>query len=101
MNMRPNWQANCPRCVASKFTCDEHYRPEIECSDCDGHGERWDAQRVSHQCTACNGEGWRGMTGDELDAAAERQAEDAASEPPATLAEQHRAAWQQKQELRR
>ena len=34
------------------------------------------------------------------EAAWERQQEDAASEPPATLAEQHRAAWIQKQELR-
>ena len=21
----PNWQADCPKCVASKFTCDEHF----------------------------------------------------------------------------
>jgi len=102
MNMRPNWQADCPRCVASKFTCDEHYRPEIECPECDGEGFiRTNQWPFGPTCAACNGEGWRPMTDDELDAAAERQAEDAASEPPVTLAEQHRAAWEQKQELRR
>ena len=21
----PRWRADCPKCVASKFTCDEHY----------------------------------------------------------------------------
>lgn len=23
--MNANWQADCPQCVASKFTCDAHY----------------------------------------------------------------------------
>lgn len=35
------------------------------------------------------------------EAAWERRQEDLMSEPPMTLAEQHRAAWEQKQELRR
>lgn len=82
-------------------------RPEIECPTCDGNG--WTEQRMSRigaglyevTCAACNGHGWREMTDDELDAAAERQAEDAASEPPVTMDEMHRAAWAQKQELRR
>ncbi len=31
MNIRgEGWQADCPQCVASKFTCDKHYRPEIK-----------------------------------------------------------------------
>lgn len=100
MNMRPNWQADCPQCVASKFTCDKHYRPETECPDCDGHGRVPTAEHPAMQCTACNGEGWRMMTDDELADAAERQAERAASEPPVSLAGQHRAAWDLKQELR-
>lgn len=52
-------------------------------------------------CPACNGIGWRPMNENELDAAAEQQAEDAMSEPPMSLDEQHRRAWDQKQELRR
>ena len=52
-------------------------------------------------CSACDCTGWRPMNEDELDAAAEKQAEDAMSEPPMTLDEQHRRAWEQKQELRR
>lgn len=63
---------------------------EIECTDCDGHG-----------CVECNYTGWRPMTDDELDAAAERQAEDAASEPPVTMDEMYCAAFAQKMELRR
>jgi len=100
MNMRPNWQADCPRCVAGKFTCDEHYRPEIECRECNGEGfVRTNGWPFGPTCTACEGEGWRPMNDDELADAAERQAEDAAGEPPITMDEQHRAAWQQKQEL--
>jgi hypothetical protein len=47
MNIRgPNWRDDCPRCVASKFTCDEHYRPvpvardyrdKSGCQYCDGY----------------------------------------------------------------
>lgn len=25
MGLNQNWQADCPKCVASKFTCDEHF----------------------------------------------------------------------------
>lgn len=71
---------------------------EIECPKCDNLGFMWPFGPI---CSECAGEGWRAMTGDELDAAAERQAEDTMSEPPITMAEQHRAAWEQKQELRR
>lgn len=88
---------------------------EIECPQCGGEGE-WEHPHLSTppgitaecppdpvmvECEDCNGTGWRAMTSDELDAAAERQADDAMSEPPITMAEQHRAAWEQKQELRR
>ena len=49
MNIRRNWQADCPKCVASKFTCDEHYfahsrheagsqyRDKSGCQYCDGY----------------------------------------------------------------
>lgn len=75
--------------------------PEIECPECDGEGFiRTNGWPFGPNCTACNGEGWRPMTDEELEAAAERQQEDNASEPPITMAEQHRAAWQQKQDLR-
>lgn len=75
---------------------------EIECPDCDGHGFIRSPGRASgeRECPACNGEGWRPMMDDELDAAAERQAEDSMSEPPMSLDEQHARAWAQKQELR-
>ena len=78
------------------------YNDDVECPTCDGWGnvER-NSRHDSTDCPACNGTGWRPMTSDELDAAAERQAEDAMSEPPMSLNEQHRAAWEQKQELRR
>ncbi|WP_030538334.1 hypothetical protein [Sphingobium sp. DC-2] len=72
------------------------FTPENECPDCDGYG----VLSLAHSdCEACEGTGWRAMTDDELADAAERQAEDAASEPPVTLAEQHRAAWLQKEAL--
>jgi len=75
---------------------------EIECPDCNGHGTRLvpGALDDADTCPDCGGHGWRPMTGDELADAAERQAEDAASEPPITMDEQHRAAFAQKQELR-
>lgn len=80
---------------------------EIECTDCAGHG--WRAERNLalgpglHEltCPVCNGRGWRMMTDDEQEAAWQRQQEDAMSEPPITMDEQHRAAWAQKQALRR
>ena len=88
---------------------------EIECPTCDGEGEieapfqnqcvsivaECPPDPVMVDCEDCDGKGWRPMTGDELDAAAERPAENAASEPPVTMDEQHRAAWAQKMELRR
>ncbi|EQA97312.1 hypothetical protein L286_23595 [Sphingobium sp. HDIP04] len=75
---------------------------EIECPTCDGEGYiRADGLPFGPDCEACEGTGWREMNADELAAAAERQAEDAASEPPVTMNEMHRAAWDQKQELRR
>lgn len=45
MNLRPNWQADCPQCVASKLTCDKHYQPQpvreyrnkSGCQYCDGY----------------------------------------------------------------
>ncbi|QUT07896.1 hypothetical protein KFK14_11205 [Sphingobium phenoxybenzoativorans] len=81
--------------------------PDVECTDCDGNGFTMKRQPrlgpgiYEVECGTCCGHGWRPMTDDELDAAAERQAQDAMSEPPVTLDEQHRAAWQQKQDLRR
>lgn len=71
--------------------------PEIECPDCDGYGKARIAFIGSPDCPACHGEGWRPMNDDELADAAERQEQDRIEgEPPVTLAEQHRAAWEQK-----
>lgn len=90
---------------------------EIECPDCDGHGAVKnpnlhgfrddpayttpppDPARIN--CTACDGEGWRAPTDDEIAEMAEAQAEDAASgEPPVTMQEQYIDAWTLKQALR-
>lgn len=113
MNIGLNWQADCPKCVASKFTCDEHYRvgvgmthsvtQEVECRQCDGEGfTRTNEWPFGPTCTACNGEGWRAMTPDEEADAAERQEQERIhGEPPVTMDEMHRAAWDQKQDLRR
>jgi len=30
------WKPDCPKCVASKFTCDEHYTPAAAGSGCEG-----------------------------------------------------------------
>lgn len=76
--------------------------PEIECPDCEGWGFFLSPACASgeRECPACEGEGWRAMTPDELDAAAERQAEDAMSEPPVSLDWQHARAWAQKMEMK-
>ena len=92
-------------------------RPEIECPTCNGEGEVEHPHLVGRypsivdecppdplmiDCEDCGGTSYRLMTDDELADAAERQAEDAANgEPPVSLDEQHRAAWAQKQDLRR
>jgi hypothetical protein len=73
----------------------------------DGNG--WIEQRnprlgsgvYQEDCPDCLGNGWRPMTEDEIDAAAEQRAEDDMSDPPMSMDEMHRAAWAQKQELRR
>ena len=89
---------------------------EIECPACNGEGEveamfqnqcisivaECPPDPVMVECEECHGEGWRPMTDEEEAEAAERQAEERAEagwQYP-TLAEQHRAAWQQKQDLR-
>ena len=93
------------------------FAPDIECPTCNGHGEVCgvNPNRRSRfvgmddlspddftvECPDCCGHGWRPMNDDELADAAEQQAEDAMSEPPMSLDEQHRRAWEQKQELRR
>lgn len=71
---------------------------EIECPKCDNLGFMWPFGPI---CSGCHGEGWRPMTDDELADAAERQEQDRIhGEPPVTMAEQHRAAWDQKRSLR-
>ncbi len=76
--------------------------PEIECPDCWGNGVKVLVGKLSDEtCPACDGQGWRPMTDDELDAAAEKQAEDRMSEPPMSLDEQHRRDWEKHQELHR
>lgn len=77
------------------------FAPDVECKRCDGTGEIYNSHDCMKDCPDCCGHGWRPMTEDEIADAAERQAEDAAGEPPVTMAEMHRAAWAQKMELRR
>lgn len=81
---------------------------EIECRECDGYGftikrNPNPLMRGLHEitCEACNGHGWRAMTDDEQADAAEEQFRELMAEPPVSLDEQHRAAWDQKQELRK
>ncbi len=66
---------------------------EIECTDCEGHGEVMQQNgtfgfQYIESCTACKGTGWRAPTQDELDNAAEaayqRQFE---GEPPMSFTE--------------
>ena len=99
--MRANWQADCPKCVASKFTCDDHHQPAPDlienCERCGGTLGGMSTVMALESfgeflCTDC--------FDNACEAAWERQQEDNASEPPVTLSEQHRAAWQQKQDLR-
>lgn len=103
MNIRGSgWRADCAKCVASKFTCDEHYRPEIECRDCDGHGARLVPGKLddADACPACEGRGWRAMTEDEMADAAEAQHEAMCEgEPPVTMAEQYQRAADEKRRL--
>lgn len=90
---------------------------EIECPDCSGHGAVLDPSLRGFRddplyttpppdpawinCSACEGEGWRNATDDELADMAEAQAEDAASgESPVTMQEQYIDAWTMKQALR-
>ena len=92
--------------------------PDIECPTCNGHGEVCgvNPNRRSRfvgmddlspddftvECADCCGHGWRPMTQDEMDDAAEAAWDRAQEgEPPVTMREQHEAAWKQKQELRR
>ena len=84
------------------------FAPDIECKRCDGNGwievRRHGILRGLHQedCPGCCGHGWRPMTQDELDDAAERAFSDMCEgEPPITMAEHHARAWAEKQELRR
>lgn len=74
---------------------------EIECSECGGTGTVMPAREL-FDCEACDGVGWREMTPDEeADYAEQQEQERIHGEPPISLDEQHRAAWQQKQGLRR
>lgn len=94
------------------------FTPDVECEACNGHGEvcgvnpnrrsRFVGQDdlspddFTVECAACAGSGFRAMTQDEIDdAAADAFSDMCEGEPPITMAEQHRAAFAQKQELRR
>jgi Zn-finger nucleic acid-binding protein len=72
--------------------------PEIECTACDGHGiVSANSRHIDiEQCPACNGEGWRPMNDDELEAAAERQAEAAQFRADLSLEEQQMRAFNEK-----
>jgi hypothetical protein len=76
------------------------YIGTVNCFECRGDGEL-DGQ----DCIHCNGSGecdCRDCNDAHDEAAYERQCEDFhGGSGPLTLDEQHRAAWQQKQELRR
>jgi hypothetical protein len=91
-------------------------KPEIECPECNGEGIverpvmpesgiRSDTEYCRVECDACDGDGWREMTDDELSDAVEAQEQrryedfhDGGGQP--SLDEQRRAAWAQKQELK-
>lgn len=86
----------------------DYNSPSVECDRCDGHGwvqvRRFGILSGVHEedCPICCGHGWRPMTEDEISDAAEAAEQDAIhGEPPVTMDEQHRAAWAEKQELRR
>ena len=97
--MNANWQADCPKCVASKFTCDDHHRADLidNCERCGGTLAGLSTVMALETfdeflCTDC--------FENACEDAWQRQQDDAMSEPPVTMAEQHRAAWQQKKDLR-
>jgi len=81
---------------------------DFECTSCAGYGT--DDREIDGQCFRCGGTGWiscaRGGLNCPYDICAcegawERQEADKMSEPPVSMDEQHRAAWKQKQDLRR
>lgn len=45
-----NWQADCPQCVASKFTCDKHYRAEPVRQDIDQYRDKSGCQYCDGYC---------------------------------------------------
>lgn len=89
---------------------------KIICPTCNGEGEveaigvvqcisivaEFPPDPVMDECEDCHGEGYRPMTAEEEAEAAERQWEERQENAWAypTLDEQHRAAWEIKQELR-
>ena len=93
MTLRPNWQSDCQKCVGSKFTCDKHYLAR-HCLAC-----RKDVAPDQLEC--CDEDT---ITQDELNDRAERQEQDRYEAfhggEIATLDEQHRKAWEEKQALR-
>ena len=83
------------------------FASDVECTDCDGNGFTMKRQHrlgpgvYEVECETCCGHGWRPMTQDEIDdAAADAFSDMCEGEPPVTLAEKHRSAWDQKQQLR-
>lgn len=80
-------------------------RPEVECDSCSGEGFLQSAApfpRMGPDCPDCNGTGYRPTTDDELNDMAEAAWERAQEgEPPLSLDEQHRMAWEEKRRLRR
>ncbi|WP_397586774.1 hypothetical protein [Sphingobium fuliginis] len=81
--------------------------PSVECDHCAGHGwvqvRRFGIISGVHEedCPICCGHGWRPMTDDELADAAEAQGQERIhDEPPITMAEQSRRAWEHKHGIR-
>lgn len=91
----------------------DYLAPDVECPACHGHGEvcgvnpNRRSRFVSNddlspddftvECAECCGTGWRPMTQDEIDNAAEAAFSDLCEgEPPLTMDERHAAAFREK-----
>lgn len=74
---------------------------DVECSTCAGTGEIYNSHECMKDCPACSGRGWRPMTADEIEAAAEAAFSDGCEgEPPVSAQERYEAAVRQRQALR-
>lgn len=94
------------------------FAPDIECPRCNGTGEvcgvtpsrrsrfvgmdDLSPDDYTVECPDCCGHGWRPMSDEEMDQAAEDAFSDMSEgEPPVTAQERYERAWKEKQELRK